>query len=173
MATVVQLESCQQRTIADDLQIQFDSAQKLLIESIAELARSTARPSPDPVEYTGARLRISQASLARSSAFNSVCEFLRPRVDSNQWTTVAALKAANTGVRMYSAAHVAEWTNERIEADWAGYCLASKGMRMRMGEMIHRGRAVLCPLLDQISKGRFNPSPLRDSRVVAGRLSIN
>jgi hypothetical protein len=167
MSSVVKLESHQQKTVADDLLIQFDSAQKLLIESIAELARVTSRSAPDPAEFTKVRLSIKQADLARSNAFNSVCEFLRPRVGPDQWTTIAALKAADTGLRLHSAAHLAEWTDERTEADWAGYCLASKGMRLRTGETIQRGRAVLGPLLEQISKSRVNECAIRDTRVVA------
>jgi hypothetical protein len=164
------LDSYQQKNIADDLLIQFDSAQKLLIDSIADLARATSASAPECAEYSAARLRISEAGLARTAAFNAVCEFLRPRLGTAQWTIVAALKAADTGLRLYSAAHVAEWTDERIVADWAGYCLASKGMRMRTGEMIHRGRAVLCPLLEQISKSRVNESVAQDPRVVGLRL---
>jgi hypothetical protein len=167
MLSVLPIETHQQANVADDLLIQFDSAQKLLIESIAELARVTGRSEADRVEYTKARLGISQASFARYAAFNSVCEFLRPRVGPHQWTIVAALKAADTGLRLHSAAHVAEWTDEQIEADWPGFCLASKGMRMRIGEMIQRERAVLCPLLDQVSKKRVNESPVVDPRIVA------
>jgi hypothetical protein len=114
-----------------------------------------------------ARSRIDEAGLARSTTFNSVCEFLRCRVGPHQWTTIAALKAAETGLRLYCAAHVAEWTDERIEADWLNYCLASKGMRIRIGEMIQRGRAILCPLLEQISKSRLDESAVQDARIVA------
>jgi hypothetical protein len=167
MASAAQFESCQQTNIADDLLIQFDSAQKLLIESIADLARATSRSSPDRLEYTNARLRISQAELARTAAFNSVCDFLRSLVAPDQWITVAGLRAADTGLRMHAAAHVAEWTNEHIEVDWPGFCLASKAMRMRTGETIQQARAVLCPLLEQISKSRVSEFPVADSRVVA------
>jgi hypothetical protein len=166
MTSAAQLETLQQTNIADDLLIQFDSAQKVLIESIADLARATSRSSPDRLEYTNARLRISQAELARTAAFNSVCDFLRSLVAPDQWITVAGLRAADTGSRIHAAAHVAEWTNERIEADWPAYCLASKAMRMRTGETIQQARAVLCPLLDQISKSRVNEFPVADSRVV-------
>jgi hypothetical protein len=166
MSSVVQLDSYQQKNVADDLLIQFGSAQKMLIESIAHLARATSSSTPVSSEYLAARIRISQAGLARAAAFNCVCDFLRPRVGTAQWTLIAALKAADMGLRLYSAAHAAEWTNERIEADWPGYCLASKAMRMRTGEMIQRGRAVLCPLLEQISKSRVNESAVQDSRVV-------
>lgn len=167
MSSVVELDPSQLRTIADDLLIRFDSAQKLLVGSIADLARATSRSAPDRAEYAKAWLGFSQAGLTRSSAFNSVCDFLRPRVGPDQWTTIAALRAGDTGLRLYSAAHVAEWTNDRIEGDWAGYCLASKGMRMRTGELIHRGRAVLQPLLEQISKSCVNEHSYRDARVIA------
>jgi hypothetical protein len=167
MASAAQFEPCQKTNIADELLIRFDSAQKLLVESIAALAGATSRSSPDRLEYTNARLRISQAELARTAAFNSVCDFLRSLVAPDQWITVAALRAADTGSRMHTAAHAAEWTNERIEADWPGYCLASKAMRMRMGETIQRGRAVLCPILENISKSRVSEFPVQDPRVVA------
>lgn len=169
MSSAVQLEPREQTNIADDLLIQFDSAQKLLIEAIAELANATSRSSPDRSEYTNARLRISQAESTRSAAFNSVCDFLRPLVAPHQWTTIAALRAADTGSRMYAAVHAAEWTDERIEADWQGYCLASKGMRMKLGEAIQRARALLCPLLEQVSKRRVSEAALEDPRVVARR----
>jgi hypothetical protein len=167
MSSVAKLESYQQKSVADDLLIQFDSAQKQLIKSIADLARVTSSPSPVPAKFARARLSVKQAVLARSNAFNNVCEFLRTRVGADQWISIAALKAADTGLRLYSAAHLAEWTDERTEADWAGYCLASKGMRMRTGETIQRARAVLCPLLEQISKSRVNECAIRDTRIVA------
>jgi hypothetical protein len=40
-------------------------------------------------------------------------------------------------------------------------------MRMRTGETIQQARAVLCPLLEQISKSRISEFPVADSRVVA------
>jgi hypothetical protein len=52
---------------------------------------------------------------------------------------------------MQSAQHVAEWTNERVESDWAAYCLASKNIRMMMGNVIERERALLYPLLESVT----------------------
>jgi len=151
MSLIVPIRANERLSIADQLLVELDCAQKRFIESIAGLADVTSGSSPDQIEYVCARVQISQAILARRSVFDMVCEFLRGRVTPCQWEVVTELRVADSNVLMQSARHVAEWTNERIESEWAAYCLASKNIRIVMGNVIERERAVLYPLLESVT----------------------
>ena len=151
MSSIVPIRANERLSIADQLLVELDCAQKRFIETIAGLADVTSSTSPDEIEYICARVQISQAILARSAIFDTVCEFLRGRVTPCHWETVAELRVADANLLMQSARHVAEWTNERIESDWAAYCLASKNIRIMMGNVIERERAILYPLLESVT----------------------
>ena len=151
MSLIVPIRANERLSIADQLLVELDCAQKRFIESIAGLADVTSGSSPDQIEYVSARVQISQAILARRSIFDMVCEFLRGRVTPCQWEVVTELRVADSNVLMQSARHVAEWTNERIESEWAAYCLASKNIRIVMGNVIERERAILYPLLESVT----------------------
>jgi hypothetical protein len=162
MSSAVPIRANERPSIADQLLLELDCAQKRFIESIADLADVTSTSSPDPIEYLCARVHISQAILARSSIFDMACEFLRGRVTPCQWEVVTELRVADSNVLMQSAQHVAEWTNERVESDWAAYCLASKNIRMMMGNVIERERALLYPLLESVTPQRVSlPADIR------------
>ena len=151
MSSIVPIRANERLSIADQLLVELDCVQKRFIESIAGLADVTSGSSPDQIEYVCARVQISQAILARRSVFDMVCEFLRGRVTPCQWEVVTELRVADSNVLMQSARHVAEWTNERIESEWAAYCLASKNIRIVMGNVIERERAILYPLLESVT----------------------
>ena len=151
MSSVVPIRANERPSIADQLLVELDCAQKRFTESIADLADVTSTSSPDQIEYLCARVHISQAILARSSIFDMVCEFLRGRVTPCQWEVVTELRVADSNVLMQSAQHVAEWTNERAESDRAAYCLESKNIRVMMGNVIERERAILYPLLESVT----------------------
>lgn len=80
-----------------------------------------------------------------------VCEFLRGRVTPCQREVVTELRVADSNVLMRSAQHVAEWTTGRVASDWAAYRLASKNIRITMGNVIERERAILYPLLESVT----------------------
>jgi hypothetical protein len=156
-----------QQTI--DLANQLDSTQQLLVDAIVCLATATSKCEPERVEYTRARLRISQTSLLRSTLVNSACEYLRPRLSGDQWRTIAALRAADISLRIYSAAHVAEWPSQRIEADWRGFTLESKQISnahggpdpARAGSPVSAPRGLRSP---PVQCGRVGGSPWRHHR---------
>ena len=151
MSSIVPIRANERLSIADQLLVELDCAQKRFIESIAGLADVTSGSSPNQIEYVCARVQISQAILARRSIFDTVCEFLRGRLTPCQWESVAELRIADSDLLMQSARHVAEWTNERIESEWSAYCLASKAIRIMMGNVIERERAILYPLLESVT----------------------
>ena len=132
---------------AECLLIRLDSAQRCLIEAIAHLGGAIDSSCPSKREYACAQLRLSQAILTRRPIFDAVCDFLRGRVVSVQRDAIAELCAADADLVAESARHISEWTNDRIEADWSGYRLESKRMRLSLGNLIELERAVLYPLL--------------------------
>ena len=144
---------------AESLLIGLDSAQRCLIEAIANLAEAVESSCPSKREYAGAQLRVSQAILTRRPIFDAVCDFLQDRVGSVQRDAIAELCAADAELLAESARHIGEWTSERIEADWSGYRLESKRMRLSLGNLIELERAVLYPLLIAVApETRFVPA---------------
>ena len=59
---------------------ELQSAHHELLACVALMGEVTAPATPDPVRLTGARLKISQASLARRVLWRKIQEFLLCRV---------------------------------------------------------------------------------------------
>jgi len=48
-----------------------------------------------------------------------------------------------------SAAHVRRWTAQTIDADWAGYCDASRRIRRQMASGLEAEKLILFPILER------------------------
>jgi len=48
----------------------------------------------------------------------------------------------------HSQSHLARWDKRAVEADWAGYCRASRAMRASMRRRIKAEQEILYPLLE-------------------------
>ena len=99
---------------------------------IAALGAVADSPQPSKMEYTSARLRLSQTSIDRRSAVNRILRFLEQRGQPGDAEAVAKVRAANTELNAHSVAHLAKWPTESVATDWLGYREASRSMREHM-----------------------------------------
>jgi hypothetical protein len=119
-----------------------------IIAWIDELEILTSFETPDRVQLTGVRWRLSQASRRRSDIIEgNIYRTLLSRADGHERDALLKLKAIGGELRQHSARHIDEWTIERIVEDWPGYCRASLAMRNSMRTRIDEERRILYPLL--------------------------
>ena len=121
----------------------LESAHAEMREQIAALGAVAENPQPSKMEYTSARLRLSQASIDRRSAVNTILRFLEQRGQPGDAETVAKVRAANSELNAHSVAHIAKWPTEAVAADWIGYRDASRSMREHMLRTAETEAAVL------------------------------
>jgi hypothetical protein len=110
---------------------------------IAALGAVADSPQPSKMEYTSARLRLSQTSIDRRSAVNRIVRFLEQRGQAGDAEAVAKIRAANTELNAHSVAHLAKWPTEAVADDWLGYREASRAMREHMLRAAETEAAVL------------------------------
>ena len=123
------------------------AAHSALLERIAELGAITAEAVPSRLEYTAARMRLSQASIDRRSALNRALRHLSEQHDDAASRAVAKVREADGELIAHSVAHLGKWTAESISSDWRGYCGASRAMRDHMAETVRIEAELLKPLL--------------------------
>jgi hypothetical protein len=116
-------------------------------ERIAALEALTADALPSKMEYTSARLRLSQASIDRRSLLNKALRLLEERADPQSAAAAAKLRAADGELIAHSVAHLAQWTTEAVASDWRGYCESSRAMRDHMTRTFEAEAAALAPVL--------------------------
>jgi hypothetical protein len=118
-----------------------------LAERIAALEALTADALPSKMEYTSARLRLSQASIDRRSLLNKALRLLEERADPQSVAAAAKVRAADGELIAHSVAHLAKWTTEAVASDWRGYCESSRSMREHMTRTFEAEAAALGPVL--------------------------
>lgn len=111
---------------------ELDAAHAEMATRIAALGAVADSPQPSKMEYTSARLRLSQTSIDRRSAVNRIIRFLEQRAQPGDAEAVARVRAANTELNAHSVAHLAKWPTESVADDWLGYREASRAMREHM-----------------------------------------
>jgi hypothetical protein len=122
----------QPRISSAALLAELDAIHAEMASRIAALAAVADSPQPSKMEYTSARLRLSQASIDRRSAVNKIIRFLEQRGQPGDSDAVARIRAANTELNAHSVAHLAKWPTEAVAHDWLGYREASRSMREHM-----------------------------------------
>lgn len=111
---------------------ELEAVHSEMASRIAALGEVADSPQPSKMEYTSARLRLSQTSIDRRSAVNRILRFLEQRGQPGDAEAVAKVRAANTELNAHSVAHLAKWPTESVATDWLGYREASRSMREHM-----------------------------------------
>ena len=120
------------RISAAALLAELEAVHHEMTQRIADLGAVADSPQPSKMEYTSARLRLSQTSIDRRSAVNRILRFLEQRGQPGDAEAVAKVRAANTELNAHSVAHLAKWPTESVATDWLGYREASRSMREHM-----------------------------------------
>lgn len=137
----------QPRTSPAALLAELEAVHAEMAARIAALGEVADNPQPSKMEYTSARLRLSQASIDRRSAVNKILRFLEQRAQPGDSEAVAKVRAANTELNAHSVAHLAKWPTESVATDWLGYREASRSMREHMLKTAETEAAVLRAVL--------------------------
>ena len=124
-------------------------AHEFLIAAMEVMDRLTRQSNADPSCFANARWRISQASLARRTLWGAIFRHLLPRANLKDVVELERLATADREMLRYSANHISTWVPGRIDADWEGYCEASRAIRWRMKACLGAERRILYPLLDR------------------------
>lgn len=125
-----------------------------LVAIVRRLADFTARPSPPPqVELFELRRELSSTLIAHLKAEDWV---LYPRLLGSDDADVAATaQAFNDEMGGLAAAYVAyteQWSAPAINADWPGYCAASRAIIDALTCRITRENRELYPLLEKLER---------------------
>lgn len=126
---------------------ELEAAHADVRERAAALGAVTGSPQPSKMEYTSARLRLSQASIDRRSAINRILRFLEQRGQPGDLDAVAKIRDANGELNAHSVTHLAKWPTESVADDWAGYRAASRSMREHMVRVVETEASLLRPIL--------------------------
>lgn len=129
-------------------------AHEEIVAWLDELEICTSFETPDRIQLTGVRWRLSQASRRRTDIIEEhIYPMLLGLADDRERDDLLKLKSAAVDLRQYSIGHVQEWTIEKIVEDWAGYRQASSLMRRSMRARIEEERRILYPLLGRTETG--------------------
>ena len=140
------------------------NAHRALLAALADMEAVTRDPAPERERYSAARWRLSNVSFARRSLWQRIHQALADCTLGADAATLAELQQADIATTYASAAYVREWTAAAIDADWAGYCAASKEIRWQMKAAISVEQRLLYPLLARQSQA---PGPGPQSREAA------
>ena len=126
---------------------ELQSAHHELLACVMLMERVTAPAAPDLVQLTSARLKISQASLARRIVWRRIQDFLLCKVRDADGATLRNLTQRDLEQFRRSTEHVGKWTGVAAIADWPGYQAASRLIRGRIVECVRAEQTFLYPLL--------------------------
>ena len=118
-----------------------------LLGAMAVMDSATRAMLADRDLLSSARWRLSNASLRRRMLWGRIYRHLAPRVGPHEAAALDSIQATDIALQQQSAAHVGKWTKNAIEADWTGYCEASRDIRWKMNAHIGAERRVVYPLL--------------------------
>ena len=119
-----------------------------IMAGVREIRRHCGEESPNSRQLANAREQLTASSLARSRYVSEVIvPTLLKDADDGLRTELSELLFATATKRMFSRAHIAEWTTTSIEADWLGYCAAARDIWPMMEEQIARETRVLAARL--------------------------
>ena len=118
-----------------------------LLGAMAVMDSVTRAVLADRDLVSNARWRLSHASLRRRMLWGRVYRHLSPRVGPSDAAALNRIQAIDFALQQQSAAHVGKWTADAVEANWDGYCEASRAIRWKMDAYIAAERRVVHPLL--------------------------
>lgn len=130
---------------------ELQEAHAEVIAWLDELEILTSVDTPDRIQLSGVRWRLSQASRRRTDIIEDrAYKALLALANDEERDDLLRLKAVGAEMRQHSAQHVRQWTIETIVEDWAGYQRASSAVRKSMRERIEDERHILYPLLARL-----------------------
>jgi hypothetical protein len=135
--------SCSSGALLASLQ----SAHRKMEAASADLDAIIAVEAPDMSKLSAARLRLSQANLARQQVSRQVCDQLIERVAPGNTEAVRDLQRREREQIQLTSQLVRMWSPEHVERNWAGYRDASLIVREQLRAILDAERKILYPLI--------------------------
>ena len=134
---------------AEVLLAELQGTHRDLLEQMANMEAITSERDYDVARLATGRWKISQASLARRTLANRICEYLLRRCEPAEARALKDLQATDRALLRVSAEHVGHWRAAQIAEDWRGYCCASRAVRSRMHAHVAVEQKVLYGILER------------------------
>jgi hypothetical protein len=132
---------------SDALLASFQSAHRKMEAAIADLDAIIAVEAPDMSELCAARLRLSQANLARQQISRQVCDQIIERIAAGNAEAVRDLQRREQEQIQLTSLLVRTWSLKDVQRNWAGYRDASLVVREQLRAIVDAERRILYPLL--------------------------
>jgi hypothetical protein len=132
---------------SDALLASFQSAHRKMEAAIADLDAIIAVEAPNMSELSAARLRLSQANLARQQILRQVCDQVIERVAAGNAEAVRDLQRREREQIQLTSQLVRTWGLKDVQRNWAGYRDASLVVRAQLRTIVDAERRILYPLL--------------------------
>lgn len=134
------------------LNAELHDAHEALLIALAEMEAVTRDPAADRLRFSGARWRVSNASLARRTLWQRIRQKLAQCALGADARIVEELQQADAALLRASGEHVHTWTAAAVEARWGAYCLASREIRSKMKAAMVAEQRLLYPLLERYAR---------------------
>jgi hypothetical protein len=127
----------------------LQNAHRMLLLSIEEMLALAARPEFDAQAHEAARLRFTDASLARHSLFVVIRHQLLVRVDSKDAQRLEAMNCGDAELFRRSRVHFDRWRPSRLRTDWLAYGPRLCALCSCMLRQVDSEQSVLYQLLER------------------------
>lgn len=104
-------------------------------------------PTPVSTRYSLARWQLGRARHVRQRILNDVYAELLQETTAEEALLLRRLQADELDLCQRSSNHLARWTPERIDADWAGFRAAATEVIARVRRRITTEREIIYPML--------------------------
>jgi hypothetical protein len=136
---------------ARSLVAELEAAHAALTNELAAMQRLQDGPQPGADQWAQARWKLSRASRQRRGCVDKAYTLIMAEGTAAEMLRVKHLQAQDGPMLAASHAHVGHWTPGRIEADWSGYCEASRAIRRGMADRVRAERELLLPILARLA----------------------
>jgi hypothetical protein len=129
----------------------LQGAHRQIEAAIIEVEAMMAEGQPDPALSSALRMRIGQANLARSRIAREICSHLISTISIREAEAVRGLQRQDAEQFQQTSELIRQWTPTAVQADWEGYCAASRQARDQIRAIVAAEKWLFYPLLERAS----------------------
>jgi hypothetical protein len=127
----------------------LQGAHRQIEAAIIEAEAMMAEGQPDPALSSALRMRIGQANLARSRIAREICSHLISTISIREAEAVRGLQRQDAEQFQQTSELIRQWTPTAVQADWEGYCAASRQARDQIRAIVAAEKWLFYPLLER------------------------
>jgi hypothetical protein len=128
----------------------LEAAHRQLETAMIALEALVSEGPPDASQFGVARLRISQANLARSQIVRKICTHLISLTSANEVEAVREFQRRDAQQFQATSEHIRRWTPDALCRDWEGYAAGSREVRAELREIVIAEKALFYPILSRM-----------------------